>query len=82
VNKEKIALTESQARFADRGGPSVVEADGRTMRVRDVFYWYIDYRDFTDVVKYRIAMMRKGIDEKVKEVSSTPKTVLTSRKQE
>ena len=52
------------------------------MRVRDVFYWYIDYRDFTDVVKYRIAMMRKGIDEKVKEVSSTPKTVLTSRKQE
>jgi transcription initiation factor TFIIE subunit alpha len=45
-----------------------VDADGKTMRVRDVFYWYIDYRDFTDVVKYRIAMMRKGIDEKVKEV--------------
>ena len=60
----------------------MVEADGRTMRVRDVFYWYIDYRDFTDVVKYRIAMMRKGIDEKVKEVSSIEETGLTSRKQE
>ena len=59
-----------------------MEADGRTMRVRDVFYWYIDYRDFTDVVKYRIAMMRKGIDEKVKEVSSIYETGLTSRKQE
>jgi len=59
-----------------------VEADGRTMRVRDVFYWYIDYRDFTDVVKYRIAMMRKGIDEKVKEASSIHETELTSRKQE
>ena len=50
--------------------------------MRDVFYWYIDYRDFTDVVKYRIAMMRKGIDEKVKEVSSIYETGLTSRKQE
>jgi hypothetical protein len=40
------------------------------MRIKDVYYWYIDYRDFADVVKYRIAMMRKGIDEKVKEVSS------------
>jgi hypothetical protein len=39
------------------------------MRIKDVYYWYIDYRDFADVVKYRIAMMRKGIDEKVKEVS-------------
>jgi transcription initiation factor TFIIE subunit alpha len=38
------------------------------MRIRDVYYWYIDYRDFADVVKYRIAMMRKGIDQKVKEV--------------
>lgn len=52
------------------------------MRVRDVFYWYIDYRDFTDVVKYRIAMMRKGIDEKVKEASSIHEIGLTSRKQE
>jgi len=39
------------------------------MRIKDVYYWYIDYRDFADVVKYRIAMMRKGIDQKVKEVS-------------
>lgn len=33
---------------------------------RDVIYWYLDYREFSDVVKYRIAMMRKSIDIKVK----------------
>jgi transcription initiation factor TFIIE subunit alpha len=70
VNKEKVALTDSQARFAEKTA-TVVDSDGKVaMRIRDVYYWYIDYRDFTDVVKYRIAMMRKGIDEKVKEVSS------------
>jgi len=49
-----------------------------------VFYWYIDYRDFADVVKYRIAMMRKGIDQKVKEVSHSfldVRLVLMNRKQ-
>jgi transcription initiation factor TFIIE subunit alpha len=69
VNKEKVALTDSQARFAEKTA-TVVDAEGKTpMRIKDVFYWYIDYRDFADVVKYRIAMMRKGIDQKVKEVS-------------
>jgi hypothetical protein len=69
VNKEKMILSESQARFAERSGPALLDTDGKTaMRIRDVYYWYIDYRDFADVVKYRIAMMRKGIDEKVKEV--------------
>ena len=38
------------------------------MRVKDVMYWYIDYREFANVVKYRIAMMRKAIDEKIKQV--------------
>jgi hypothetical protein len=63
-------LSDSQARFAERSGPALLDTDGKTpMRIRDVYYWYIDYRDFANVVKYRIAMMRKGIDEKVKQVS-------------
>ena len=68
VNKEKVALSDSQARFAERNA-TVIDSEGKTpMRIKDVYYWYIDYRDFADVVKYRIAMMRKGIDQKVKEV--------------
>lgn len=35
-------------------------------KTRDVIYWYLDYREFADVVKYRIALMRKAIDEKIK----------------
>lgn len=63
-------LSDSQARYAERSGPALLDADGKTpMRIRDVYYWYIDYRDFANVVKFRIAMMRKGIDEKVKQVS-------------
>lgn len=50
-------------------------ADGKTpMRIKDVYYWYIDYRELADVVKYRIAMMRRGIDDKVKQVSLFPFT--------
>jgi transcription initiation factor TFIIE subunit alpha len=73
VNKEKVALSDSQARFAERNA-TIIDSEGKTpMRIKDVYYWYIDYRDFADVVKYRIAMMRKGIDQKVKEVSSSPR---------
>jgi len=72
VNKEKVALSDSQARFAERNA-TVIDSEGKTpMRIKDVYYWYIDYRDFADVVKYRIAMMRKGIDQKVKEVGRCP----------
>jgi transcription initiation factor TFIIE subunit alpha len=72
VNKEKVALSDSQARFAERNA-TIIDSEGKTpMRIKDVYYWYIDYRDFADVVKYRIAMMRKGIDQKVKEVSTPP----------
>lgn len=70
VNKEKIPYSGDGARFAAARGPTAVAADGKTpVRIRDVHYWYIDYREFADVVKYRIAMMRRGIDDKVKQVS-------------
>lgn len=60
-------MTENQARFAR--GPKETPDGKPILRMRDVIYWYLDYREFADVVKYRIAMMRKGIDEKVKQVS-------------
>lgn len=40
-------------------------------RTRDVTYWYIDFREFANVVKYRLAMMRKGIDEQISKVSAS-----------
>ncbi|RXK42455.1 hypothetical protein M231_00009 [Tremella mesenterica] len=36
------------------------------MRIRDVIYWYLDYREFANVTKYRLAVMRRSIDDKVK----------------
>lgn len=48
------------------------ETDAQGLRVRDVHYWYLDYREFANVVKYRLAMMRRGIDEKIKQVSEHP----------
>ena len=32
-------------------------------------YYWIDYREFANVVKYRLAMMRKDIEEKSQQVS-------------
>lgn len=52
----------AQSTWVPRGG------QGQPPRKsRDVIYWYLDYREFSDVVKYRIAMMRKAIDEKLKQ---------------
>ncbi len=41
------------------------------LRLKEVHYWYLDYREFANVVKYRLAMMRRGIDERIKQVSVT-----------
>ena len=38
--------------------------------MREVHYYYLDYREFANVTKYRIAMMRRAIDEKIKQVST------------
>ncbi|WVQ85303.1 hypothetical protein IAT38_007468 [Cryptococcus sp. DSM 104549] len=73
VNKEKVPvpdykkalLASEAARKAKQpggGGPTVPET-----RTRDVFYWYLDYREFADVTKYRLAMMRKGIDDSIRQ---------------
>ena len=35
-------------------------------------YYYLDYRDFANVVKYRLAMMRKSIDQRINSVSVRP----------
>ncbi len=50
--------------------PGRTSTDGNKveLRIKDVIYWYIDYREFANVVKYRLAMVRKGIDEKIKQV--------------
>jgi transcription initiation factor TFIIE subunit alpha len=66
VNKEKAALNSFQQRALANGGSVPGVPPGAMSRTRDVIYWYLDYREFSDVVKYRIAMMRKGIDEKMK----------------
>ncbi|WWC86130.1 uncharacterized protein L201_001001 [Kwoniella dendrophila CBS 6074] len=52
--------------------PGAIDKDGKPLiiekeRTRDVHYWYLDYREFSNVVKYRLAMMRKGIDDKIKQ---------------
>lgn len=66
VNKEKTLLTQFQQRTMQNGGSIPGVTPGQTTKSRDVIYWYLDYREFADVVKYRIAMMRKAIDEKIK----------------
>lgn len=69
MNKEKVALTSFQQRQIASGAQISGSRDGGRdgmMKSRDVIYWYLDYRRFADVVKYRIAMMRKAIDEKIK----------------
>ncbi|WWD18054.1 hypothetical protein CI109_102501 [Kwoniella shandongensis] len=53
-------------------GPGAVDANGKpiqveTTRTKDVYYWILDYREFANVVKYRLAIMRKGIDEKIRQ---------------
>ncbi|WRT64034.1 uncharacterized protein IL334_000961 [Kwoniella shivajii] len=52
--------------------PGAIDKDGKPLiiereRTRDVHYWYLDYREFANVVKYRLAMMRKNIDDKIKQ---------------
>ncbi|WWC58518.1 uncharacterized protein I303_101061 [Kwoniella dejecticola CBS 10117] len=52
--------------------PGAIDKDGKPLiiereRTRDVHYWYLDYREFANVVKYRLAIMRKGIDDKIKQ---------------
>ena len=44
------------------------EINDQGMTVRDVIYWYLDYREFANVVKYRLAMMRRAIDQRIKQV--------------
>lgn len=66
VNKEKAPLNSFQQRAIANGGTVAGVPPGAMSRTRDVIYWYLDYREFADVVKYRIAMMRRGIDEKMK----------------
>ncbi|CAK9782119.1 hypothetical protein CC85DRAFT_285829 [Cutaneotrichosporon oleaginosum] len=65
VNKEKAALNSFQQRAIANGGTVAGVPPGMMSRTRDVIYWYLDYREFSDVVKYRIAMMRKAIDAKM-----------------
>ncbi|GFZ43208.1 hypothetical protein JCM24511_00927 [Saitozyma sp. JCM 24511] len=55
LNKEKQPIPEYLVRAGDT----------EKTRVRDVIYWYMDYREFANVVKYRIAMMRKSIQAKI-----------------
>ncbi|WOO83687.1 Transcription initiation factor IIE subunit alpha [Vanrija pseudolonga] len=66
VNKEKVALTSFQQRQIASGAQLTGGGRDGMTKSRDVIYWYLDYRGFADVVKYRIAMMRKAIDEKIK----------------
>ena len=63
VSKEKQPVGDN---YRQRGGPEV----GNGMRLRDVTYYYIDYREFANVTKYRLAMMRKGIEGKLMQVGS------------
>ena len=64
VNKERLPQQDASFRR-----PAPGQMDGQ-LRTRDVIYWYLDYREFANVTKYRIAMMRKAIDEKIKQVRS------------
>ena len=61
MNKEKQPVQDFR-RNATIGDPLA-------MRMKDVSYYYIDYREFANVTKYRLAMMRKGIEGKLMKVS-------------
>ncbi|KAK4685439.1 transcription initiation factor TFIIE subunit alpha, partial [Tremellales sp. Uapishka_1] len=66
VNKERQPIQE----WKTRGTGSMHNSgkyDQDKLRIKDVFYWYIDYREFANVVKYRVAMMRKAIDDRIKQ---------------
>lgn len=58
VNKEKSKLP-------DAAKPGETDR----YRTKDAYYWYIDYREFANVTKYRLFMMRQGIEEKLKQAS-------------
>ncbi|OCF33261.1 hypothetical protein I316_05002 [Kwoniella heveanensis BCC8398] len=73
VNKEKVPIPEwrlkqlnAQAQAQASNNKPGGGQNGRE-RTKDVHYWYLDYREFADVVKYRLAMMRKDIDDKIKQ---------------
>jgi hypothetical protein len=73
LNKEKQPIPEYLLRAGDT----------EKTRVRDVIYWYMDYREFANVVKYRIAMMRKSIQAKISAVSEVePSRVACHLKQD
>jgi transcription initiation factor TFIIE subunit alpha len=59
ANKERVPIPEYLLK----------RNDTERTRLKEVIYYYLDYREFANVVKYRIAMMRKGIDEKIMQVS-------------
>ncbi|ORY21847.1 hypothetical protein BCR39DRAFT_552714 [Naematelia encephala] len=65
VNKEKHPLPSYQA-SRPQNRTDELKPGEVPMRIKDVFYWYIDYREFANVVKYRLAMMRRGVDERIK----------------
>ncbi|TYJ57581.1 hypothetical protein B9479_001663 [Cryptococcus floricola] len=62
VNKEKLPVAEWKRSYGNNNrnnGPP-------ELRTRDVHYWFLDYREFANVTKYRLAMMRKNIDQRIK----------------
>ncbi|WVQ71031.1 hypothetical protein IAR50_000556 [Cryptococcus sp. DSM 104548] len=61
VNKEKLPVPEWKRSYPNQNRNGIPE-----LRTRDVHYWYLDYREFANVTKYRLAMMRKGIDQRIK----------------
>jgi transcription initiation factor TFIIE subunit alpha len=65
ANKERVPIPEYLLK----------KNDTERTRIKEVIYYYLDYREFANVVKYRLAMMRKGIDEKIMNVSQVMSTL-------
>ncbi|ORX34188.1 hypothetical protein BD324DRAFT_637017 [Kockovaella imperatae] len=61
VNKERLPQDSFRRNIPGQS------AQDNQLRTRDVNYYYLDYREFANVTKYRIAMMRKAIDDKIKQ---------------
>jgi hypothetical protein len=59
-NKEKQRTADYQMKGQDPTAPR--------FQLKPVAYYYIDYREFANVTKYRLAMMRSTIEDKLLQV--------------
>ena len=66
LHKQTMMPTDKGYAFANFRRGQV--QDENKPRTKDVNYYWIDYREFANVTKYRLAMMRREIEQKSQQV--------------